>query len=116
MDQCRGERLLIGYGCGEIAVESQHLPGTVERVRDQATGDQWPDRKEPVLEGRHHAEITAAAADGPEQIRMLLGANLQNPSLRCNQLDRVQIIESQPVFPHKPPDTAAESQPRDTGG
>src|SRR5438477_12604451 len=109
MDECRGDRLLIGYGGGETAVESQHLPGAVERVSDQAPGDHWPDRNQPVLEGRHHAEIAAAATDGPEQIRVLLDASLQRPSLRCDQLDRLQIIESQPVFPHKPPDTAAES-------
>ena len=47
---------------------------------------------------------------------MLLGARPQNSPLCRNQLDRLQIVESEPVAPHEPPDPAAVCQPRDAGG
>ena len=77
VDQPGEHRMLVRQRGREIAVEAQHLPGALERVRHEAAGDRGADRIEPVLERGCHAEIAAAAADGPEQVRMLLSAGLR---------------------------------------
>jgi hypothetical protein len=68
-------RELVGERRRNVAEMPQHIPGRREGVGDEAAGDHGPDRVQAVLEGGHHAEVAAAAAaQRPEQVRLLLDA------------------------------------------
>jgi hypothetical protein len=59
---------------------------------------------------RNSNAVAAAAAQGPEQIGLLLGAGAHQPAVGGDELDREEIIERKPVLAHEPADAAAEGQ------
>src|SRR5262245_5587245 len=88
MHQSGKDHELIRQRPGEIAVETQQVPGMLEWMGDQATGDHRTDGMELVFEGSHNAEITATAAHGPEKITILPLVRRQNLSIGSDNLDR----------------------------
>ena len=54
-----------------VAVEAQHLFGLGHRMKDHARQHR-ADRMEPVLERGDDTEIAAAAAQAPEEVRVLV--------------------------------------------
>ena len=69
-----------------------------------------------VLEPRRDAEVAAAAADGPEQVGMLLVARPHDVAGSGHDLRRTQAVDRHPVLAHQPAEPAAERQPGDAGG
>ena len=65
---------------------------------------------------RHHAEVSAAAANGPEQIAILVGAGHDKGSVGQDDVGRQQIIDGQAVLPRQVSHAAAEGQAADAGG
>ena len=98
----------------EVAHEAEQVAGRVERVRDQAAGDHRADRVQPVLERRGDAEVAAAAAEAPEQVRMLVGAHGQDAPVGRHELDREQVVGGEAELRHQPAETAAERQAGDS--
>ena len=84
-------------------------------MHDQAAGDVRPHFMERVFERRRDAEIAAAAANRPEQIRVFIGARPHHTTIGHHQLGRTKVIERQSVLGHQPAETAAKRQPRNTG-
>ena len=69
------------------------------------------------LEGelRHDAEVAAAAADRPEEVRVLVGAGRDLRAVGEHELRREQVVDRQPVAAGEVAVPAAERQAGDTG-
>ncbi len=65
---------------------------------------------EAELEARHDAEVAAAAADGPEQVGVLLLARGDDAAVGRDDLDGDQRIDGQAVLADEPADAATERQ------
>ena len=74
----RDQHHLVGQVRARLAEELQHVQRARQRMRDDAAGDQRADRVEVVLERRGNAEVAAAAANGPEEVGVLVGAGAKN--------------------------------------
>ena len=104
-----------GAAGGELAVEAQHLGGVVERVEDRPGEHDRPDRVQAVLERRDDAEVPAAAAHAPEQIRVVVLAGGDELAVRSDEVDGEQVVDRRAVLAHQPADPAAERQAGDAG-
>jgi len=70
---------------------------------------------EPKLERCHDAEIAAAPAQRPEEIRMLCRASLHKGAVGCDDVSRHQIVDRQSELAGGPAEAAAECQSGDAG-
>jgi hypothetical protein len=93
-----------------VAEEPEHVQRARQRVRDDAAGDDGSDRVEVVLERRGNAEVAAAAANGPEEVGVLIGACAEDPPVRHNQIGGAQVVQCEAVLGHQPSDPASERQ------
>ena len=73
------------------------------------------DRVQPVLEFGDHAEVAAAAAQRPEQVRVLLGAGPQHLTCGSDDPGGQQVVARQPVLRGEPAEPAAQGQPAYAG-
>src|SRR5262249_47959701 len=62
------------------------------------------------LEGGYDPEVAAAAANRPEQLRVLLRARTHRLSGGSDQLCRDQVVQGQAVLPGLPADAAAQGE------
>ena len=67
-------------------------------------------------EAGDHAEIAAAAAQRPEEIRILRRAGGDETAVRQHHVGLEQIVDGQPVLPGQVAGAAAERQASDAGG
>jgi hypothetical protein len=56
---------------------------------------------EPEPEPGGHPEVAAAAADGPEQVRVGLGVHVQDAAVRRHDLGGQQVVDGQAVLSHE---------------
>ncbi len=70
---------------------------------------------EVVLEGRHDAEVAAAAANRPEEVGVLVRAGTQDITVGGDDLDGEQVVDRQPKLAREPAHPAAERQTGDAG-
>jgi hypothetical protein len=70
---------------------------------------------EPVLERGDDAEVAAAAADGPEEVGVLLLARGEDLALRGHDVRGHEVVDGGAVLAHQPADPSAERQARDPG-
>jgi hypothetical protein len=68
------------------------------------------DRMRTIEERRHDAEIAAAAAQPPEQVRVRLVICRDDRALCGDDLAGEEVVAGQPVLAHQPSDAAAERQ------
>ena len=73
------------------------------------------DRVQPELELGHDAEVAAAAAQAPEQLRVAGLVDTQPLALGRDQLVRRDVVARQPEPAREPAHPAAERQPADAG-
>jgi hypothetical protein len=52
---------LVGQGGGEVAIEPQEVASLIQRI-DHESAEDLRDGMQPILEGRHHAKVAAAAS------------------------------------------------------
>ena len=71
---------------------------------------------EPELEARDDAEVAAAAADRPEEVRVALVVDLQDPAVGEDDLGGEQVVDRQALLADEMPDAAAGRQPAETDG
>jgi hypothetical protein len=71
---------------------------------------------EPEHEAGHHPEVAAAAADGPKQVRVFLGAGCQLPAVAGDDFSLEQVVAGQAEAAGQVADPAAQGQPADAGG
>ena len=86
----------------------------VERVEDQSAQD-LADRMQAVFERRDNTEIAAAAAQRPEQIRIVGRAGRAELAIGGDHLGGDQVVHGRAVLAHQPAQTAAEGKARDAG-
>ena len=104
---------LVGKAAADLAVEAQHVARGLDRMDDEAARHSGPDRMEAVLEPGDDAEVAASAAQGPEQIGVLLLAGRQDGSVGCHELDGDEVVDGQPVLRHQEAESPAEGQAGD---
>ena len=92
-----------GSDRGAFAEEPQHIAGAFERVGDQAAGDGRPYRMQLIFEGGRHAEVSASAANGPEQIGLLVLAGPQHLAFGGDELDGPRLSRARPYLPISQP-------------
>jgi len=68
-----------------------------------------------IFEGGGNAKISAAAAQGPEQIRVVLLTGMSKLAVRTDDVDADQVVDAEPETAHQQPDSPAERETRDTG-
>ena len=107
--------LLGGVG-DEVAEEPQHGPGVVQLEEHRPAVDVL-DRVEPELERGHHAEVAAAAAQRPEQVRRSRPRwpRANRPSAVTTSAE-TRLSQRQPEPAGEVADAAAEGEPADAGG
>src|SRR5262245_14695779 len=67
-------------------------------------------------ESRDDAEISAATAKRPEQVRVFISACLNKVAIGQYDIGREEIIDTQPKFASEMPDSTAKSQSADASG
>ncbi|MDQ0692394.1 hypothetical protein [Arthrobacter sp. W4I7] len=79
----------------------------VEEIPTQRRGRQ---REGAEGKGGHHAEVSAAAAHSPEQLRVLLGAGADMLPGGSDHLHSVQVVQAQASAPGQPAHPAAQGE------
>ena len=67
------------------------------------------------FESRDHSEVAAAAAQRPEQLRILRLGGLHDRSVSGYQFNGDQVVAGEPVFADQVSDAAAQGEAADTG-
>ena len=67
------------------------------------------------LELGDDAEVPAAAAEAPEEIRVLVGARAHELAVGGDDVGREQVVDREAVLALQPADPAAEREPGDAG-
>jgi hypothetical protein len=63
---------------------------------------------QPVPEPGDHAEVAAAAAHRPEEVRVMLGVDLEDLAVGGHQLDALDRVDGEPELAAQPADPAAQ--------
>jgi hypothetical protein len=84
-------------------------------VQQQSRDDLRTVRLGLELERGDHAEVAAAAANRPEQIRVLIGAGAAQAPVGRDDFGRDQVVGREAVAARDPAEPAAEREPGDPG-
>ena len=106
-------RHLLGSGLGG---RHEAGDGLGRRWQDEHAARDRVQRVELELEARDDAEVAAAAADRPEEVRVSLIVDLQDPAVGEDDLGGEQVVDRQALLADEIPDAAAGRQPADTDG
>jgi hypothetical protein len=90
-----------------IAVGAEHLAGAVEREPEGSRRD-LDDREQAELQRGHNAETPAAAAQRPEQVRVMIRVDSAHPAVNGDDLRGEQVGAGQTVLAGEPAHPAAE--------
>ncbi len=86
-----------------------------KQVDDRPRRYHWPNRVASELERRHHAEVAATAANGPEQIGLLGVGNPAIAPIRSDNIGGQQIVDSMGEGAAHPAKSTTQCQPGDSG-
>ena len=78
------------------------------RRQDEDPAEDLVDRLEPELEPRGDAEVAAASAQGPEQVRVALRVDVPDLAVGRDHLGGQQLVDRQAVLAHEEAHAAAE--------
>ncbi len=67
----------------------------------------------PILEGRHHPEIAAPAAQPPEQLGVFVGSGAPELTVRRHDVGGQEVVADEPVLAHQPSHAPAEGEAGD---
>ena len=99
----------------ELPVGLQHGVALAD-VPEGGSADEPGDVVQPEGERGDHAEVAAAAAEGPEQVRFLGRARPHLAAVGQHDLRREQVVDGQSVRPRQMTESTTEGQAADTGG
>ena len=108
-----GER--VGGPASGVTPRPQHRRRVLVRVQDERGGHVGAEGVEIELQGGDHAETAAAAADGPEQVGVLVAAGGADHAVGGDDLDRAQVVAAEAVGAHHHAESAAEGEAGDAG-
>ena len=106
---------LLGRARAEFAVEGEELARALEREHRGARDDLALHRVQAELEVRHDAEVAAAAADGPVEVRVLVGVRVQQAAVGGHDVHALHVVERKAEAPREPAEAAAEREAADAG-
>ena len=106
----RDRRELLGRG-----LRLGHEPGDRVDVggEDQHAADDGVDLVQAEPEPRRDAEVPAAAADRPEQVRLVLGVDATELAVRGHDVGGQQVVDRQAVLADEVAHAASERDPAD---
>ncbi len=105
---------LFGRGREKVAIEGEHVAGSVQGMNDHSREHFRPDRVQLELERGHYPEIPPAAPERPEQIRVVLAARPHHLTFRGDDLGREQVVDGEAEPATQPSEPAAQGQPGDS--
>ena len=105
---------LVRRALDEVAVLPQDLFCLAHREHDQARRHFRADRVQSELELGHDAEIAAAAAQRPEEVRVLRLRSRAEFRRQRSRLRREQIVDGHSVLARQPAEAAAEREAGDS--
>ena len=82
-------------------------------MRDQTGRHDGTYRVQLIFERSRHTEVSAAAANGPEQIGFLILACPHHLSLGGDELDGLKVVQGEAMLAHQPAQPATQRQPGD---
>ncbi len=97
----------IGQRLGPVAPGLKHLTGPLDRPEHRAGVQFWL-LVERDLERGHDAEVAAAAANGPEQVGLVLAVGADEPPVGGDELDGRDAVGRQTAAAREPAHAAAE--------
>ena len=114
----RQKREPAAYGIrrfhNEFAIELHDVGGVIQ-IPEHGSRDHGIHRMRLEQEGRDHAEVSAAAAQRPEQVAVLLCVGDHEPAVGQNHVGAQQIVDGQAELARQMSDAAAERQAADAG-
>ena len=99
----------------EVPVPAQDLRELLDRPHRRAGDDGRSDRVRAELELRDDAEVPAAAAQRPEQLRVLVGARVHPRAVGQHHLGADEAVDGEAEAAREVADAAAEREPADAG-
>ena len=114
MHQAREDLQIVRGVRDGVAIEAQQPRARVDRVRDQPARHHT-ERMEPIRERGGHTEVSAAAPQGPEQVRVRSLRDLDDLAIGGHELDRDHVVRCQAELRHEPPEPTSECEPGDPG-
>ena len=109
----RDRRQLVGRGFGRGDEPRDRLGGGRQ---DQHAAHGGLERMQPESEAGRDAEVAAATADRPEQVRVMLGVDAKELAVGGHDVGRQQRVDRQAVLADEIPDTPAERDPPEPDG
>ena len=97
LDQLGVDRQLVRTGRRKLAIEVQNSPCLRDRVGDEA-GEDISLRMQLELEGGGDAEVAAAAAQRPEEVRMRLAVGGDELAIGGDEVDGEQVVDRHAVL------------------
>jgi hypothetical protein len=91
----------------------QHFTSPLHR-KEQCPRAQAGHGVQPKLEAGHDAELTATAAQGPEQIRLMIMIDDSRGAVRTDDLNSQHIIDGEPSRARQPADAARKEEAGDS--
>src|SRR5262249_14731199 len=105
----------IRRSCRDLSVTPDQVLRLSEGINDQAGHHLWAEWVQGKLEGRDDAEIAAAAAQRPKQVRVVFLARSDLPTVGGDDVGGDEIVDGQTELAADPAKSAAEREPGDTG-
>ena len=111
--QERDRRELLGGVRGDRDEAVQHVG---RRRQEERAAKDGLDRVQLELEAGDDAEVAAAPADRPEEVRMVVRIGRDQTTIGRHDLDGLQRVDGEAVLADEEADTAAERQAGDADG
>src|SRR5262249_58353214 len=102
--------------CRDASVTLDQVPRLREGINNQAGHHLWAKWVQGKLEGRDDAEIATTAAQRPKQIRIVLLARFDPPTIGGDDVGGYEIVDGQTELAADPAESAAEREAGDTSG
>ena len=106
----------IRRSCRDVSVALDQVPRLRERINNQARHHLWAEWLQGKLEGRDDAEIAAAAAQRPKQIRVVLLARFNPTTIGGDDVGGHEIVDGQTELAANPAKSTAEREAGNTCG
>ena len=94
-----------------VGVEIEYLASLCDRPHDHAGQAVAVEGVQLVLELGHHAEVAAAAAQGPEEVFLIVGTGSAHFTIGRDDLGGAQIVDRQAMFAVQASEAAPERVP-----
>src|SRR5208283_3997413 len=105
------------FGCvhDEFAISAKDVRSLLKRP-ERGSEVHHADGMQAEFEGGHYAEVSAAAADRPEQVAILARVGGYKPAVREHHVNREQVVDGEAVLAGEVADASAQGETTHAGG